>query len=181
MKHFLRRARLIALIILSVLSLTALRFGLYFFCGHSNEVWGLELHSAFGHSFFAVAYDNMYFENMPYVVRQMEEGEDFKVADGKIPPDAIGKYRAEILFIDTDLGKRFFKRQTPSVTDTWGRAYDIKTLRPALKGKFKTLVTSPDDSLLCIYIGSEEPFEIEEKDGFLRYTPFGIVYIKLAY
>ncbi len=179
MKKFLRRTGLTALIVLCSLSLAALHIGLYLFCGHSNEVWDVKLHSApFGKLVLAVSYDNMYFEKMPYGVRRMEEGEEFSVGDGKIDPGVLGKYRIEILFIDTNRGERLYKHQTPSLTDGWWSAYDIKTLNPSLKGKFKMLVTEPDDSLLCIYIGSDEPFEIKEKDGFL-YMPAGNLYIEL--
>ncbi|GEM_PF-5064916 len=179
MKKFLRRTGLTVLIVLCSLSLAALHIGLYLFCGHSNEVWDVKLHSApFGKLVLAVSYDNMYFEKMPYGVRRMEEGEEFSVGDGKIDPGVLGKYRIEILFIDTNRGERLYKHQTPSLTDGWWSAYDVKTLNPSLKGKFKMLVTEPDDSLLCIYIGSDEPFEIKEKDGFL-YMPAGNLYIEL--
>ena len=108
----------------------------------------------------------------------VEEGEEFSVGDGKIDPGVLGKYRIEILFIDTNRGERLYKHQTPSLTDGWWSAYDVKTLNPSLKGKFKMLVTEPDDSLLCIYIGSDEPFEIKEKHGLL-YMPTGNLYIEL--
>ena len=179
MKIFLRRAGLSLLIVLSSLSLAALHIGLYFFCGHSNEVWDVRLHSApLGRLVLAVSYDNMYFEKMSYGVRRMEEGEEFAVGDGTIDPGVLGKYRIEIYFIDTNLGERFYKHQAPSLTYGWWSAYDVKTLNPFLKGKFKMLVTTPDDSLLCIYIGSDEPFEIREKHGLL-YMPTGNLYIEL--
>ncbi len=102
-----------------------------------------------------------YSDNSSYSVRAMAEGELIYQGERLVKDDGLlGQYRIEIVFhgarASTALSKEY----------PLGMVHEIIDVSDGLKSKYRIrLVYPPDDSMFIIYIGSDEPLNVNNMDN----------------
>ena len=105
-----------------------------------------------------------------YSCRVMEENEKHYKGDYLVDYDnSLGKYRVELKFYDVLASKKFLKKYP-----AW-EVHDITAGKTPLKMKG---VYTPGHGFI-IYLGSDTPLQIEQKDFTDIYLPTGIITFKI--
>ncbi|MDR1001662.1 MAG: hypothetical protein LBL82_00090 [Oscillospiraceae bacterium] len=128
---------------------------------HPDGVRKVELtQSSSGEQAIRVTMGWLYSENAGYSVRMMEEDEPVFRGERLIENDgSLGKYRIEIMFHDAK-GSDELREKYPV-----GETCELSDVPASAKGEYKIWIAyPPDDSMFVVYIGSDQPIDVEEHD-----------------
>ena len=121
-----------------------------------------------------------YFGSHGYKVELVDPDENInaRYAEKVSFNENLGKYRIRITFMDTDVRDKALEQYRDPVADG---VYVLKGVPQNLENKLRICFSYPDDSQFVIYIGSDEPLQVEDQDFInLDHRPIGTVRVLIT-
>jgi hypothetical protein len=159
-------------IALSLLAIIVAAFALHAATGGSLFTTGVQhvevVERNSGRKTIFIAYGFGTSDHASYSIRVMDQGEKVFLGERLVEDDGLlGKYRMEVMFHDIK-GSPALAKESPL-----GKVHELIDASSRLKSEYRIRIAyPPDDSSFVIYIGSDEPLNVDEVE-YARLSPFG--------